>query len=89
MTSLDYLKPLLIQALRHARYWMRKHDAGTAAGGVADDDGGGTVNTLQICGLAVSVAIFAAIGLAFIFGSCRLSGDADDEADRQLEEMRK
>ncbi len=30
MTGLDYLKPLLIQALRHARYWMRKLGMTTA-----------------------------------------------------------
>ncbi len=47
------------------------------------------MNTLQIVGLIISLSIFAIIGLAFVFGSCRLSGEADDEADRQLEEMRK
>ena len=68
---------------------------------MADDDGGGdflvlelsegeeTVTGLQICGLIISLSIFAVIGLAFVFGACEVAGEADDEAERQLEEMRK
>ncbi len=47
------------------------------------------MSALQIVGLIISLSIFAAIGLAFVFGACEEAGDADDEADRQLEDMRK
>lgn len=46
------------------------------------------MTALQVIGLIISLSIFAIIGLAFVFGSCRLPGEADDEADRQLEEMK-
>ena len=47
------------------------------------------MNALQIVGLIISLSIFAAIGLAFVFGACFVAGEADDEAERQLEELRK
>ncbi len=48
-----------------------------------------TLTTLQVIGLIISLSIFAIIGLMFIFGACFVAGEADDEAERQLEELRK